>query len=80
MGKNKLKRWAELTRFERVFQPEHGLETTAGHLKGNWHSLVFENANPIVIELGCGRGEYSVTLCQRYPHKNFIGIDIKGAR
>lgn len=80
MGKNKLKRWDELETFERVFQPSLGLETTANTLKGNWHRQVFQNNNPVVLELGCGRGEYTVTLAERYPDKNFIGIDIKGAR
>lgn len=50
------------------------------HLKGKWHSAWFGNTNPIVLELGCGKGEYTVSLAEMYPHKNFIGIDIKGAR
>jgi tRNA (guanine-N7-)-methyltransferase len=49
-------------------------------LKGKWHSDWFGNTNPIVLELGCGKGEYTVSLAEMYPHKNFIGIDIKGAR
>ena len=80
MGKNKLKRWAELLEFERVFQPARGPETTASRLKGHWHEGVFNNDHPLVLEIGCGRGEYSVNLALRYPVKNFIGIDIKGAR
>jgi len=50
------------------------------HLKGKWHSTWFGNTNPVVLELGCGKGEYTVSLAEMYPHKNFIGIDIKGAR
>jgi tRNA (guanine-N7-)-methyltransferase len=80
MGKNKLKRWAELDTFERVFQPRTGVETSGNHLKGNWHAEVFHNDHPIVLELGCGRGEYTVNMGMRHPEKNFIGIDIKGAR
>ena len=49
-------------------------------LKGNWNATYFKNSNPLVLELGCGKGEYSVALAQKYPNKNFIGIDIKGAR
>jgi len=49
-------------------------------LKGHWRSEVFKNNNPLVLELGCGKGEYAVALAQKYPNKNFIGIDIKGAR
>lgn len=80
MGKNKLKRWAELDTLDRVFQPGLDTETTNNQLKGNWHSAVFHNNNPIVLELGCGRGEYTVHMGMRHPEKNFIGIDIKGAR
>lgn len=80
MGKNKLKHWAELETFERVFQPGHLVEALSGKLKGNWHQDVFKNNNPIVLELGCGRGEYTVNMGLRYPGKNFTGIDIKGAR
>ena len=60
--------------FSNVFQPPY--EPIAGH----WHEHYFHNANPIVLELGCGRGEYTVGLAQKYPDKNFIGVDIKGAR
>ena len=54
---------------------EHGF-----NLKGRWHSDYFHNNNPIVLELGCGKGEYTVGLARRHPDRNFIGIDIKGAR
>jgi len=49
-------------------------------LKGQWRTKVFKNNNPLVLELGCGKGEYAVALAQKYPNKNFIGVDIKGAR
>ncbi len=80
MGKNKLKRWAELLKFERVFQPARGPETLESGLKGHWHDRVFHNDHQLVLEIGCGRGEYCVNLGLRYPGKNFVGIDIKGAR
>lgn len=80
-SKNKLKRFKENETFANVFQPSRE-ELTSHHfdLKGKWQSKVFKNANPIVLELGCGKGEYTVGLAKRYPNKNFIGIDIKGAR
>ena len=74
MGKNKLKKFAEMETFHNVFQPPY--EPIAGH----WRDRYFHNENPIVLELGCGRGEYTVGLAERYPEKNFIGVDIKGAR
>lgn len=67
--------------FENVIEPS--FEEAFGHdhpLKGRWHADRFGNLNPIVLELGCGKGEYTVGLAERYPAKNFIGIDIKGAR
>ena len=80
-SKNKLKRFKENETFENVFQPSReDLTESVYHLKGNWNKKVFKNNNPIVLELGCGKGEYTVGLAQRYPDKNFIGIDIKGAR
>ncbi|GGI55890.1 tRNA (guanosine(46)-N7)-methyltransferase TrmB [Winogradskyella haliclonae] len=80
-SKNKLKRFKENETFENVFQPKRE-ELTDGNFKnkGNWNKNVFKNDNPIVLELGCGKGEYTVGLAKRYPNKNFIGIDIKGAR
>lgn len=80
-SKNKLKRFKENETFGIVFQPTRE-EITSGDfpLKGNWSKEFFKNDNPIVLELGCGKGEYSVGLAERYPEKNFIGIDIKGAR
>ena len=81
MGKNKLKRFRENETFTNVLQPSRE-EILSGNfpLKGKWASDFFQNGNPIVLELGCGKGEYTVNLAQQYPQKNFIGIDIKGAR
>lgn len=80
-SKNKLRRFKENETFENVFQPTRDdLVLDTYSLKGNWNALVFKNANPLVLELGCGKGEYSVALAKKYPNKNFIGIDIKGAR
>ncbi|TVZ58012.1 tRNA (guanine-N7-)-methyltransferase [Flavobacteriaceae bacterium MAR_2010_105] len=80
-SKNKLKRFKENESFSNVFQPtREELVKGSFELKGQWRSLVFKNDNPLVLELGCGKGEYSVGLAKKYPSKNFIGIDIKGAR
>lgn len=80
-SKNKLKRFKENETFSNVFQPtREELVKKKYHLKGNWNATFFKNNNPLVLELGCGKGEYSVALAQKYPEKNFIGIDIKGAR
>ncbi|XCF06218.1 tRNA (guanosine(46)-N7)-methyltransferase TrmB [Tamlana crocina] len=80
-SKNKLRRFKENETFANVFQPTRDdLVNSNYNLKGNWQKEVFKNNNPIVLELGCGKGEYSVALAQKYPNKNFIGIDIKGAR
>lgn len=81
MGKNKLKRFRENETFTNVLQPSRE-EILSGNfpLKGKWASDFFKNENPIVLELGCGKGEYTVNLAQQYPQKNFIGVDIKGAR
>ena len=80
-SKNKLKRFKENETFNNVFQPSRqDLEEGNYDLKGNWNSTVFKNNNPLVLELGCGKGEYSVALAKKFPEKNFIGIDIKGAR
>lgn len=80
-SKNKLRRFKENETFANVIQPtREELVESNFVLKGQWRNKVFKNNNPIVLELGCGKGEYSVALAQRYPNKNFIGIDIKGAR
>ena len=80
MGKDKLKRFAEMEHFENVFQPTMAALKEGFAMKGKWHSDFFKNDLPIVVELGCGRGEYTVGMAQKYPNKNFIGVDIKGSR
>ena len=82
MGKNKLKKFAEMERLDCVFQyPQSALEAAGGcPLRGLWAKDVFANSNPIVLELGCGKGEYAVGMGKADPASNFIGIDIKGAR
>ena len=80
MGKNKLARFAENKILPNVFQPTRDEALDHYPLKGKWRTEVFKNQNPIVLELGCGKGEYSVGLAKSFPEKNFIGIDIKGAR
>jgi tRNA (guanine-N7-)-methyltransferase len=81
VGKNKLARWKELTSFDNVIQPEIGDVSGKDHpIKGRWNKEIFKNENPVVLELGCGKGEYSVGLATRFPDKNYIGVDIKGAR
>lgn len=80
-SKNKLKRFRENETFTNVFQPTRKELVNQNYaLKGNWNATYFKNSNPLVLELGCGKGEYSVALAKKYPNKNFIGIDIKGAR
>ncbi len=80
-SKNKLKRFRENETFHNVIQPTREALVDANFsLKGKWCSSFFKNNNPLVLELGCGKGEYTVGLAKRYPNKNFIGIDIKGAR
>ena len=80
-SKNKLKRFRENDTFQNVIQPtREQLVDAEFSLKGKWRSEFFKNNNPLVLELGCGKGEYTVGLAKRYPNKNFIGIDIKGAR
>jgi tRNA (guanine-N7-)-methyltransferase len=81
VGKNKLARWAELGTFENVIQPETGDDVWKDHrIKGNWDREIFRNDNPVILELGCGKGEYTVGLSSLFPKCNFIGVDIKGAR
>ena len=80
-SKNKLKRFRENETFHNVIQPTREVLVDAEFLlKGKWRTDFFKNKNPLVLELGCGKGEYTVGLAKRYPNKNFIGIDIKGAR
>ena len=83
MGKNKLKKFAEMTTFHNVFQcgaRECVEDSPVVAMRGKWREQYFHNDNPIVLELGCGRGEYTVGLGRLFPDKNFIGVDIKGAR
>ncbi len=83
MGKNKLSKFAEMNTIDLVFQYPYGRLKAEGFdsfpLRGRWREF-FGNDNPIVLELGCGKGEYTVGLGELFPDKNFIGIDIKGAR
>ena len=80
MGKNKIARFEENKILPNVIQPTREEALNQFHLKGKWKKEIFKNENPIVLELGCGKGEYSVGLAKSFPEKNFIGIDIKGAR
>ena len=81
MGKNKLSRWVEMKSFGNVIEPDIAeIKTGSYTLRGRWKQDYFGNSNPIVLELGCGKGEYTVELAQSYPDKNHIGVDIKGAR
>ncbi|NND64124.1 MAG: tRNA (guanosine(46)-N7)-methyltransferase TrmB [Flavobacteriaceae bacterium] len=80
-SKNKLKRFKENETFANVVQPTREEVVEQGfNLKGKWHEEFFGNDHPIVLELGCGKGEYTVNLARKFPKKNFIGVDIKGAR
>jgi tRNA (guanine-N7-)-methyltransferase len=81
MAKNKLKRFADMAAYPNVIAP--GFEEVFRadfRLKGRWVDEVFGNRHPLALELGCGKGEYTVALARKYPEKNFIGVDIKGAR
>ena len=81
MGKGKLQKFAEMETFSNVFQyPFSVIENVPFEMKGHWREQYFHNDNPIVLELGCGKGEYTVELALLYPQVNFIGVDIKGAR
>ena len=81
MSKNKLAKFSEMKEFDHVIEaPYHIIEQNEFHLKGKWGNVFFRNENPIILELGCGKGEYTVQLAEKYPEVNFIGVDIKGAR
>jgi tRNA (guanine-N7-)-methyltransferase len=80
MGKNKLKHFAENETFPRFIQPSVDEVKNNFQLSGKWAELLFGNNHPVVLELACGKGEYTVGLARNYPEKNFIGIDRKGAR
>ena len=81
MGKGKLAKFADMETYENVFQyPYSVVEHVPFEMQGHWREQYFHNPNPIVLELGCGKGEYTVELAKLYPDINFIGVDIKGAR
>ena len=81
MAKGKLAKFADMERYENVFQyPYSVVENVPFEMKGRWREDYFHNDNPIVLELGCGKGEYTVGLAKLFPDINFIGVDIKGAR
>lgn len=81
MAKGKLQKFAEMETFSNVFQyPFSTIKETPFSMKGQWNKNYFNNDNPIVLELGCGKGEYTVELAKLFPQMNFIGVDIKGAR
>lgn len=81
MSKGKLAKFADMERYENVFQyPFSVVEQVPFEMKGHWRDMYFHNDNPIVLELGCGKGEYAVGLARLFPDINFIGVDIKGAR
>ena len=81
MAKHKLRRFAENETFGNLFQhTSYDRQNIPFPLKGHWGEEYFHNSNPITVELGCGKGDYTIALAKRYPERNFIGIDRKGAR
>lgn len=81
MSKGKLAKFADMETYENVFQyPYSVVDNVPFDMKGHWSEQYFKNSNPIVLELGCGKGEYTVGLAKLFPDINFIGVDIKGAR
>ena len=81
MSKGKLAKFADMASYPHVFEyPYSVVEDVPFEMRGRWREQFFKNDNPIVLELGCGRGEYAVGLARRYPDRNFIGVDIKGSR
>ncbi len=75
MGKDKLRKFAELDTFSNVYQLHHGKV-----MKGQWCASHFKNDQPLVLELACGKGEYAVGMARLYPEKNYVGVDLKGNR
>jgi len=80
VAKKKLIHFQENLTFPHLFQPGYKEVQSGFHLRSKWDHAFFKNQNPVVIELGCGKGEYTVGLAAKYPKKNFIGIDFKGSR
>jgi tRNA (guanine-N7-)-methyltransferase len=81
MSKGKLAKFADMETYKNVFQyPYSVVSDVPFTMRGHWHEQYFKNTSPIVLELGCGKGEYTVGLARRHPDRNFIGVDIKGAR
>lgn len=81
MGKNKLQKFSDMSNWDHVYEfAQYDENEKDNFLKGNWANKVFGNNNPIVLELGCGKGEYAVALAELYPEVNFIGVDLKGSR
>ena len=81
MAKHKLKQFAEIEVFKNVFhQVQHSEKVDNHKLKGNWNKVYFKNHHPLILELGCGKGEYTIGLAANHPSKNFIGVDLKGNR
>ena len=81
MSKGKLAKFADMERYENVFQyPYSVVSEVPFEMQGHWREQYFQNEHPIVLELGCGKGEYTVGLARMFPDINFIGVDIKGAR
>jgi len=81
VGKGKLTKFRELDTFEHVIQAPYRVVNNKNHkLKGGWDPLFFKNSNPLILELGCGKGEYTLQMAEKYPENNYIGVDIKGAR
>jgi tRNA (guanine-N7-)-methyltransferase len=80
VSKKKLQRFAECTTFQNFFQPSFEEARAGFRLKGKWAKDFFRNDNPVFLELGCGKGEYTIGLAKKHPGNNYIGVDIKGAR
>jgi len=80
MGKGKLEKFEEVTQFPNTLELTDFQDPESQKPRGRWHTDVFGNDNPIVFELGCGKGTYTLELARRHPHKNYLGIDIKGDR
>ena len=81
MSKGKLAKFADMETYRNVFQyPYSVLSDVPFTMRGHWREQFFHNGNPIILELGCGKGEYAVELAKAHPDRNYIGVDIKGAR